>query len=80
MKFDDKGNAVFESTGAKTWVSCGIISVDDNLNLDTGCDCSFRMDIPDTNGEDRELTPTERVELADHYIKLWTRFRNEPQS
>lgn len=78
MKFDHEGTSevVFESSGARTWTSCDIISIDEALGLSTGCDCSFFMDIPDTNGETRELTRAERLELANHYIALWTRYRD----
>lgn len=76
MIFNRDGNAVLECTGAETWASCNVISIDDDLNLMTGCDSSFHMDIPHTNGESRELTPAERTELANHYIALWTKFRD----
>jgi hypothetical protein len=77
MKFEvDK--LVFESTGAKAWTSCNIVSIDEELQLATGYDCSFHMDIRDDGKlrEPRELTREERHELADHYIQLWTRFKD----
>jgi hypothetical protein len=81
MKFDDdKSEAVFESTGARGWTSCRIISIDEDLELATGCDCSFYIDVETfgdpLNGDSREPTGEERRELADHYIALWTRFRD----
>lgn len=78
MIFNRDGNAVFECTGAETWASCNVISIDNDLGLATGQDCSFHMDLPDTNGLTRELLPAERAELADHYIALWTRFKEQP--
>lgn len=75
---DGTSEVVFESTGARTWVSCGHINIDDDGELSTGEDCSFHMEIKDTNGETRELLPAERVELADHMIALWTRFKEQP--
>jgi hypothetical protein len=82
MKFDgEKSEAVFESTGARGYASCRVISIDDDLELATGYDLSFSIDVETfgdpLNGDSRHLTREERIELADHYIALWTRFRDE---
>lgn len=81
MKID--GDTVTFDTGKKVDVNCGIVGLSPDLSVYAGYDNSWFIPDPyywdDEDKADPQsnhyLTPSERIELADHMIEQWTRFK-----
>ena len=55
------------SSGRKEYGNMGIVGVNEKLEVSYGCDGGYW---------DRDWTREEKIELADHMIKLWTLYKD----
>lgn len=67
------GNIITFSTGKKESVNLGIIGLDPKLNLTEGYDSELWAREYDEEFE--EFTREELVEIADHMLERWQKFR-----
>ena len=71
---DTKNGFKFESTGREEYANCGIIGIDAEGEISEGYDGGI-YDTPDWEGKGG-WTPEEKLELAVHMIKRWSKYGN----
>lgn len=62
------------SSGNTAYANCGIIGINDELNIFEGYDGS--IDWPTSDWKTTKLTADDMRELADYMIVLWQRFKD----
>ena len=77
MTYDEHNDDLILSTGKRVNVNCGIVGISPGGAVYEGYDGW----ICDGDGRDQDwrgtpvMTPVERIELADHMIERWQKFR-----
>lgn len=77
MKREGDGIAqhiIFESTGRRESACCGVIGLNSQLQAKGGFDDDFPEDRFDDNDQLIELTPVERIELAEYMMRQWCEY------
>lgn len=72
MKID--GDTITFSSGRTTYANCGIVGLSDRLTVSQGSDGGIGWP-PYDAGDHDDLTAADMVELADHMIEQWGRFK-----
>jgi hypothetical protein len=65
MKLNEEDDGLTFDNGRECYAHAGIIGIDNSLHIFYGYD----------GGLPGDLTPGERVELADYMINLWEKFK-----
>ena len=68
-------DTVIFSTGTKRYANNGIIGLGPDYNVSEGYDGGFWAPC-ESEYRESELTPAERIELADYMIERWKTFRD----
>lgn len=76
MQYDkDNGEIVWESTGRRRLAHLNILGINSEGQLFQGYDGTL---LEWNLGEEEELTPKEKLELADYMIARWQRYKRQP--
>jgi len=70
------GDTITFASGRTLYAHCGVIGIDDKLEISGGWDQGIEWPLEDWQRREGSPTNGDMAELADHMLELWTQFKN----